>query len=169
MFKFDIIKAANIKDENFPFTWEGTMNIKVKKVLDNAQLPVKGSDGAAGYDVFAATETFRPEKTGPIFEYDTGLAFEVPKGYGMFILPRSGITTKTSFILGPSVGLLDPDYRGTLKFQFRNVSPGTGKKYNVGDKIGQIVVLPVPELNFEVVEELSDTKRGEGGFGSTGK
>lgn len=145
-----------------------SLNVKVKKVLSNAQLPVKGSEGAAAYDVFAATETFKAERTGPIFEYDTGLSFEIPSGVGMFILPRSGITTKTTMILGNSIGLLDSDYRGTLKFQFRNVNPGMGKKYNVGDRIGQIVILPVPEINFQEVSELSDTKRGEGGFGSSG-
>ena len=165
MFKFDRVPVF----ERLPEGIDMGLKVKVKKILDNAVLPVKGSDGAAGYDVFAASEVFKPEKTGPIFEYDTGLAFEVPKGFGMFILPRSGVTTKTSFILGNSVGLLDSDYRGTLKFQFRNMTPGMGKKYNVGDRIGQIVILPVPEINFEVVDELSDTKRGEGGFGSTGK
>ena len=92
------------------------MNIKIKKVLPNAQLPVKGSDGAAAYDVFAAKETFLQELTGPVVEYDTGLAFEIPKGYYIDARPRSGITTKTTLLLGNGCGVIDSDYRGTVKF-----------------------------------------------------
>lgn len=140
--------------------------VKVKKVLPNAVMPVRSSDEAAGYDLTAATEKFRPELTGPVWEYDTGLAFEIPPGYVGLVFPRSSITTKTTMLLGNSVGVIDSDYRGTVKFQFRPIQPG--KKYNVGDRIGQIIIMPVPLVAFDEVDELNDSKRGEGGFGSTG-
>lgn len=146
-----------------------SVNVKVKKVLENAVMPLRGSDVAAGYDLTAATEKFRAEITGPIFEYDTGLAFEIPPGYVGLIFPRSSVTTKTSMSLGNCVGVIDSDYRGTIKFQFRNLNPGMGKKYEVGDRIGQLIIMPYPEVKFEEVSELDDTARGEGGFGSTGK
>jgi len=144
------------------------LNIKVKKVLPNAQLPVKGSPGAAAYDVFAAKETIINGPTGPVVEYDTGLAFEVPPGFYIDARPRSGITTKTSLMLGNGAGVIDSDYRGTVKFQFRNINPAAGKKYNVGDRIGQIIFKKYEEVTFEEVNELSDTDRGAGGFGSSG-
>ena len=142
------------------------LNVKVKKTSDKAVLPIRGSEGAAGFDLTAATETFRAELSGPIFEYDTHLAFEIPKGHVGLVFPRSSITTKTSLTLGNSVGVIDSDYRGTIKFQFRTTPPG--KKYSVGDRIGQIIIIPIPAVTFEEVSELDDTKRGEGSFGSTG-
>lgn len=149
------------------FSKETKMQVKVKKLLPNAVLPQRMTDGAAGFDLTAASEKFRAEKTGPVFEYDTGLSFEIPPGYVGLLFPRSSITTKTNFMLGNCVGVLDSDYRGPVKFQFRNVTPA-GKKYDIGDRIGQIIVLPVPEVEF-LEGELSDSVRGEGGYGSTGK
>lgn len=142
------------------------MQVKVKKLLPNAVLPQRMTDGAAGFDLTAATQKFRQEYTGPVFEYDTGLAFEIPPGHVGLLFPRSSVTTKTSLSLGNCVGVLDSDYRGPVKFQFRNTGPG--KKYEVGDRIGQIIVLPIPEVEF-LEGELSDSVRGEGGHGSTGK
>lgn len=144
------------------------INVKVKKVLPNAVMPIRGSLGAAGFDLTAATEKFRPELTGPIWEYDTGLAFDIPPGHVGLVFPRSSITTKTTLSLGNAVGVIDSDYRGTVKFQFRNVGVAGGKKYNVGDRIGQIIIIPIPEVVFEEVQELEDSNRGTGGFGSTG-
>lgn len=156
--------------EFMPIEKEDLMvNVKIKKVLPNAVLPIAGTAGAAGYDLTAATETFKPELTGPIFEYDTGLAFEIPPGYVGLVFPRSSVTTKSSLMLGNCVGVIDSDYRGTVKFQFRNVNPMAGKKYQVGDRIGQIIIMPYPAVKFEEVDELNDSARGQGGFGSTGK
>lgn len=169
VFKRKPIIGEDIKqyiEENLVVT---DVKVKVKKVLENAVLPVRSSNGAAGFDLTAATEKFRAEKTGPIQEYDTGLAFEIPEGYVGLVFPRSSITTKTTFMLGNGVGVIDSDYRGTIKFQYRNINPGAGKKYNVGDRIGQIIILPIPAVNFEEVSELTDSDRGEGGFGSTGQ
>lgn len=179
MFKFNpslkwLKKAVELEEQyGEPFAMnpnakELRVDIKVKKVLPNAQMPVRGSDGAAAYDVFAAKETFLNEIGGPIVEYDTGLAFEIPRGYYIDVRPRSGITTKTTLMLGNGAGVVDSDYRGTVKFQFRNIAPQMGKKYKVGDRIGQIIFKKYEEVDFEEVTELSETKRSEGGFGSTG-
>lgn len=167
---FKLFKKESNPEVNSPILVEEdyTVNVKVKKVLPNAVLPIKGSEGAAGFDLTAATEKFRPELTGPIWEYDTGLAFEIPSGHVGLVFPRSSVTTKTTLMLGNAVGVIDSDYRGTVKFQYRNVNHAAGKKYNVGDRIGQIIILPIPEVNFEEVQELDESLRGEGGFGSTG-
>lgn len=177
MFKFkpslEWIKKSADYEEKYGIpsaisTKESRLDIKVKKVLPNAKLPEKGSDGAAGYDVFAASEKILNLRTGPVVEYDTGLAFEVPRGYYIDCRARSGITTKTTLMLGNSAGVVDSDYRGTIKFQFRQIAPALGVKYNIGDRIGQIIFKKYEEVDFEQVDELSETNRGEGGFGSTG-
>lgn len=144
------------------------LEVKIKKVLPNAQLPVQATTGAAAYDVFAATETIRNEKTGPIVEYDTGIAVEIPPGYYIDARPRSGITTKTTLMLGNGAGIIDSDYRGTIKFQFRQINPVFGVKYKVGDRIGQLIFKKYENVKFVEVEELSETERGQGGMGSTG-
>lgn len=145
------------------------MEIKIKKLNEEAKMPTRATDGSAAYDVYAVSEKVKMEPTGPIVEYDTGLAFEVPKGYYIDVRSRSSITTKTTLMLGNGCGVLDSDYRGPLKFQFRQVNPVAGKKYKVGDRIGQIMIKKYEDVDFTEVEELSKTKRGEGGFGSTGE
>lgn len=144
------------------------MKIKFKKTSDLAKDPVHGSEGAAGYDLIAATEQVKLELTGPIVEYDTHLSFEIPNGYVGIVTPRSSITTKTTLMLGNGVGIIDSDYRGTVKFQYRQISNIAGKKYKVGERIGQIVIVPITPVQFEEAKELSDTKRGTNGFGSSG-
>lgn len=144
------------------------LEIKIKLNHENAKMPIRATDSAAGYDLTAATETYRKELTGPVVEYDTHVSFEIPEGYVGLVFPRSSITTKTTLMLGNAVGVIDSDYRGTIKFQFRSVNPGFGKKYSVGDRIGQIIIMPYPEISFKEVADLSDTKRGGGGMGSTG-
>lgn len=145
-----------------------SINVKVKRTLPNAVLPMKATEGSAGFDLTAATEKFKPELTGPIWEYDTGLSFEIPPGYVGLVFPRSSVTTKTTLMLGNGVGVIDSDYRGTIKFQFRNVNHAAGKKYNIGDRIGQIIIMPYPTVGFIDASELNVTDRGEGGFGSSG-
>jgi dUTP pyrophosphatase len=145
------------------------MEIKIKKLHEDAKLPIRATDGSAGYDLSAVSEKLKATLTGPLAEYDTGLSFEIPKGHVGLLFPRSSITTKTTLMLGNAVGVLDSDYRGSVKFQFRQVNPAAGRKYKIGDRIGQIVILPVPSLDFIEVDELSDTGRGDGGMGSTGE
>lgn len=145
------------------------VEVKFKKTSNLAKDPIRMTNGACGADLTAATETLRTELTGPCIEYDTHIAVEIPKGYVGLVFPRSSITTKTTLSLGNCVGVIDSDYRGTIKFQFRTIflQGGLNKKYKVGDRIGQIVIVPAPEISFKEVTELSNTDRGTGGFGST--
>jgi len=99
--------------------------------------------------------------------YDTGLSFEIPPGYVGFIYPRSSIRN-TDLSLSNSVGVIDSGYRGGVSFTF-NLKAGGKKIYKVGERIGQLIILPYPTIEFEEVDELSDSERGTGGFGHTGK
>jgi len=144
------------------------MKLKIKKVHEKAKLPKYESAGAACFDLTAATKEFKAHKMGPMFEYDTGLAFEIPEGHVGLIFPRSSITSKTTLSLGNCVGVIDSDYRGTVKFQFRRTNPAFHQDYQVGERIGQMMILPVEQVEIEEVETLSETERGTGGFGSTG-
>lgn len=143
------------------------MKVKIKKLKPEAVIPTYAKPGDVGMDVTAIDCTY-VEKYD-CFEYHTGLAFELPKGYGMFIFPRSS-NRKTDAYLTNSVGVLDGGYRGELMLCFKNRdSRNATPPYNIGDRIGQIVILPYPSVEFEEVSELSETERGDGGFGSTGK
>jgi dUTP pyrophosphatase len=138
------------------------MKINVK-LLDNAVMPTYAKEGDAGLDLTAISEKLYPTYA----EYETGVAIELPEGYVGLLFPRSSITSKTGFILGNSVGVLDSSYRGNIKFQFRHL-PGSSTRYKVGDKIGQLVIMPIPKIELVEVDELSETVRGDGGFGSSG-
>jgi dUTP pyrophosphatase len=144
------------------------MKLKVKKLYDNAVIPKYGSEGAACFDLVAISKELILHKTGPILEYDTGLAFEIPKGHVGLIFPRSSITKSTTLTLGNCVGVIDSDYRGSVKFQFRKTNSMVHIDYEMGDRIGQMMIVPIPSVELEEVTELSDTQRNEGGFGSTG-
>jgi len=136
------------------------MKIRIKKLDENAILPKYAHDGDAGMDVFAQNMTV----TDKYIEYGTGLSFEVPKGYVMLIFPRSSVSNK-HLMMKNSVGVLDSGYRGELKLRFQKNGEDV---YNIGDKIGQIIILPYPEIEFEESASLDETTRGSGGFGSTG-
>jgi len=139
------------------------MDIKVKLLDNKAVLPAYQREGDAGLDLTATSELLTPGYV----EYGTSLAVEIPEGYVGLIFPRSSITSKTSFFLGNSVGVVDSNYRGEIKFQFRHL-PGTpSPRYKIGDRIGQLIILPIPNIQLKVVEELSDTNRGTQGFGSS--
>ncbi|MEG0198936.1 MAG: hypothetical protein RR676_17605, partial [Acinetobacter sp.] len=106
--------------------------------------------------------------------YGTGLAFEIPKGFVGLLFPRSS-NTKKDLVLGNSVGVVDSGYRGEVVFKFRPVMPLDRdiefgpREYEVGDRIGQVIILPYPEIEFLEVDEMSSSDRGVGGFGSTGE
>ena len=104
-------------------------------------------------------------ETDKYVEYGTGLAFEIPEGYTMLVFPRSSVSN-TNLVMANSVGVLDSGYRGELKLRFRK---NGSDDYQIGDRVGQIIILPYPAVNFEEVEDLSESIRGEGGFGSSGK
>ena len=142
------------------------MKVKIKKLSSDAKIPTYANPGDAGMDIYATTMKF----TEDYIEYGTGLSFEVPEGYVMLIFPRSSISNK-DLVLTNSVGVLDSGYRGELRFRFKKLrEPGKLRMdlYNPGDKIGQIMIIPYPTIEFEEVENLSDSVRGVGGFGSSG-
>jgi len=140
------------------------MKVNVKKLDDSAVIPQYATDGSAGMDVTAISMSV----TDKYIEYDTGLAFEIPEGYVMLVFPRSSIS-KYDLVLANSVPVIDSDYRGTVKLRFKPTGIGLGKVYAVGDRIGQVMIVPYPKIEFNETEELSETKRGSGGFGSTNK
>jgi dUTP pyrophosphatase len=141
------------------------VDVKIRKVHPDAVLPKRAHPTDAGMDVTAISM----EMTEDYIEYDTGLQFQLPAGYVMLIFPRSS-NSKKDLLLCNSVGVLDAGYTGNLKFRFKLTTEGyTEKIYNPGDKIGQIIILPYPEINFIETEEFDETDRGDGGFGSSGK
>lgn len=140
------------------------VDVKIRKVHPDAVLPKRAHPTDAGMDVTAISM----EMTEDYLEYDTGLQFQLPAGYVMLIFPRSS-NSKKDLLMCNSVGVLDAGYTGNLKFRFKLTTEGyTEKIYNPGDKIGQIIILPYPEINFVETEEFDETDRGSGGFGSTG-
>ena len=151
------------------------MNVKIKKVHPNAVLPTYAKDGDAGMDLTATSKYF--DEYGNIC-YGVGLAFEIPKGYVGLIFPRSSIC-KNQLLLSNAVGVVDSGYRGEISVRFKPsialdndkyaVTERIYPVYNIGERVAQIIVMPYPQIQFELVEELSQTERGEDGYGSSGK
>lgn len=145
------------------------MKVNVKKLDSNAVLPTYAKHGDAGMDLTATSKSY--DEHGNVC-YGTSLAFEIPHGYVGLLFPRSS-NTKKDLILGNSVGVIDSGYRGEVVLKFRPVMPLERdiefgpREYEIGDRIGQIVIIPVPQIEFNVIDELSTTDRGVGGFGST--
>jgi dUTP pyrophosphatase len=154
------------------------MKVKIKKVNSLAQIPSYAKDGDAGMDVIATSIiSDTPEQ----ITYGLGIALEIPKGFVGLVFPRSSIR-KTGLQLSNSVGVIDSGYRGELQATFNKVFGGEGMYdemkvnqmqpndyYKIGDRVAQIMIIPFPPIEFEQVTQLSETERGEGGFGSTGK
>lgn len=143
-------------------------NINVKKLNDLAKLPTRGSEYAAGYDLYAATSyniEIQPHTTVKI---GTGLSFELPQGTFAAIFPRSGIATKRGLRPANCVGVCDSDYRGEYIVALHN-DTNEVQIIEPQERIAQMILLPFVEMSFNEVNELSDTVRGEGGFGDSGK
>lgn len=166
------------------------MKVKIKKLHENAVIPTYSKQGDAGMDLTAVSRIF--DKDGNV-SYGTGLSFEIPEGYVGLLFPRSS-NSKQDLLLSNSVGVLDSGYRGEVFFKFKPSAiyvdneegldeegesfdfvslPNDGyaqdRFYQVGDRVGQIIIIPYPQIEFEEVDKLTDTERGEGGFGHTGK
>ncbi len=142
-------------------------NVNVKKLRDNAILPTYGSEYAAGADLYACIDDvveFAPGETRLI---PTGLAMEIPVGYAGLIYARSGLATKKGLAPANKVGVVDADYRGEIMVSLHNHSTEI-KTIEANERIAQLVITPYLTAHFELADELSDTVRGEGGFGSTG-
>ena len=141
------------------------MKVRIKKLSENAVIPSYAKDGDAGMDLVA---TKIISNTTFDVTYGTDLAMEIPKGFVGLVFPRSSIR-KYELILSNSVGVIDSGYRGELQATFKKENGLDSLAYKVGDRIAQIMIIPYPPIEFDEVAELSDTERGEGGFGSTGK
>lgn len=152
------------------------MQVNIKRLNENAVIPTYAKHGDAGMDLTATSKSY--DDHGNVV-YGTGLAFEIPMGYVGYVFPRSS-NAKKDLILSNSVGVIDSGYRGEVIFKFKAVDTKyleDGRltyvkkdfmdSYNIGDRIGQIIIMPIPHIEFNLVDELSTTVRGTGGFGST--
>lgn len=138
------------------------MKVRIKALHPAASTPAYAKPGDAGMDLHAVD--FEMDKYGN-YVYRTGLAFEIPDGHVGLLFPRSSVS-KTGLSLRNSVGVVDSGYRGEVIFKFAGNS--NQPAYEVGDRVGQIIILPYPDIEFEMVNKLNETSRGSGGFGSTG-
>jgi dUTP pyrophosphatase len=141
--------------------------IKVKKLHPDAVIPAYAKEGDAAMDLTAVSR--KTDSHGNI-SYGIGLAMEIPKGFCGLLFPRSSVS-KQDLMLANCVGVIDSGYRGEVMLKFKTTPADRfgNKSYAVGDRVGQIMLVPVWQINFKEVEELSDSDRGEGGFGYTGK
>lgn len=142
-------------------------DVRFKKLNDNAQTPKHGSKYAAGWDLYAAIDSavgINPHTTEMI---GTGLAMEIPQKTFGAIFARSGLAAKQGLRPANCVGVVDSDYRGEVKVALHNDTDGP-QIVSPGDRIAQLVVIPYVSINLIESDELDDTERGEGGFGSTG-
>lgn len=138
------------------------MQVKIKKLSPEAVIPSYAKVGDAGMDMVI---TDIKGETEWDISYGFGISMEIPKGFMGLVFPRSSIR-KTDLILSNSVGVIDSGYRGEIQATFKKTG---GAVYKIGDRGAQIIIMPHPSIEFQEVEELNNTERGEGGFGSTGK
>lgn len=145
--------------------------INIKKTDENAKIPTYGSEFAAGADLYAVIHNeenkveILPGETAFI---DTGIVMEIPNGYVGLVYARSGLSCKQGLAPANKVGVIDSDYRGNIMVALYNQSNET-RIVSEGDRIAQIIIQPVEQFGFKVTENLSNTARGNGGFGSSGK
>lgn len=140
------------------------MEVKIKKLHPSAVIPKYAKDGDAGMDL-VATEIIK--RTNTQITYGTGIALEIPQGFVGLVFPRSSIRN-TNLELSNSVGVIDSGYRGELQATF-NIISSDRISYQIGERIAQIIIIPYPPIEFIESDELLDSNRGNGGFGSTGK
>ena len=142
--------------------------INIKKLNENATIPTYGSDFSAGADLYALADepiVIAPHSTVLVH---TGVAMEIPVGYVGLVFARSGLATKRALAPANKVGVIDSDYRGEIMVALHNHGE-EAKTIENGERIAQLVLVPYLTADFDEVDELSDTVRGEGGFGSTGR
>lgn len=145
------------------------MEVKIKKLKDNAVIPTRGTNGSAGADLYACIDESVTINPGELKLIPTGIAIALcDNSHAAFLYARSGLGVKHGICLSNGVGVIDSDYRGEIKAGLCNVSD---KPYTIepNERIAQLVIAPVVIPQFKTVNELGETERGEGGFGSTGK
>ncbi len=142
------------------------MKVKIKKLHEGATLPTYGTALSAGADLYNLSEpvTVLPHETVLIH---TGIALEIPEGYAGLVYARSGLATKRGLAPANKVGVIDADYRGEVMVALHNHSE-TPATVEAGERVAQLVIAPFLRVEYELADELSDTARGAGGFGSTG-
>lgn len=138
--------------------------INIKKTNELATIPKYAHSTDAGMDLVAVSMN----DTDEYIEYDTGIALEIPKGYVGLVFPRSSVS-KLDLVQANSVGVIDSSYRNSIKVRFKKLKDDGVCVYVPGERIAQLIILPYPMIGFNEVEKLSDSDRGLGGFGSTGK
>ena len=141
------------------------LKVKFKKLVPEAVIPTKAHPTDAGFDL-VATSVSEDLKRG-IVSYGTGIAVEIPENHVGYIFPRSSVY-KHQVSLANCVGVIDSGFRNEILLKFRIVQPHISR-YSVGDKVAQLIIQPYPEIQFEEVDELSDSDRGMGCFGSSGR
>lgn len=146
-----------------------SVNVKIKKLYDDATIPTFGSEYAAGADIYAYLPGKEPVEIAPhqTVMIGSGVAVAIPSGYWGGVFSRSGLSSKQGLAPANKVGVVDPDYRGEVKVSLHNHSEVV-QIVKHGDRIAQFVIVPVPRAVYEVVTELDNTERGDGGFGHTG-
>lgn len=138
--------------------------VRIKKLDPNAVIPSYSKDGDAGMDL---TITSQISNTTFDVTYGFGVAMEIPKGYVGLVFPRSSVR-KYDLLLTNCVGVIDSGYRGEIQATFKKTNGLDSIKYNVGDRGAQIIIVPYPQIKFIETDDLSETERGQGGFGSSG-
>ena len=145
------------------------IQVKFKKLSEKAITPSYARNGDAGLDISCIT--YQVDKDFNYIEYFTGLAFEIPEGHVGLLFPRSSVS-KTDLRLANAVGVVDSGYRGEITFRYKfdkNSFFASLKRFEEGDRIGQLVIIPYPKVQLNEVVNLTESERGEGGYGSTGK
>lgn len=140
------------------------MKVKIKRLNESAVIPKYAKDGDAGLDLTATA--YKVNEKGQ-YIYTSDLALEIPDGYVGLLFPRSSICKK-DLEMTNSVGVIDSNYRGPIKSVF-NPTCEDPEIYELGERFAQLIIIPYPKIEFEEVDELSETERGSGGYGSTGK
>ena len=158
-----VLLAIDNDIQNNAMSINTSLKIRLKKLNPTAVTPSYSKDGDAGMDL---TSTTIISHTTDQVTYGTGISLEIPKDYVGLVFPRSSIR-KYDLELTNSVGVIDSGYRGEIQLTFNKVNSKT-TIYNVGDRVGQIMIIPYPKINFVESDELTITERGEGGFGSSG-
>ena len=162
-----LLSSLNRDVQNAVMADVNQLKVNIKKLHSNAVIPSYSKDGDAGMDL-VSTEII--SETTQQITYGTGISMEIPKGYVGLVFPRSSIR-KYDLALTNCVGVIDSGYRGELQATFKKTNWLKGnesEKYQIGDRIAQIMIIPYPQIKFEEVSELSNSDRGMGGFGSTG-
>jgi len=141
------------------------MKIKIKKLVDSAKIPEYQKQGDGGMDLTSTSMIVVDNKDFGYYEYGFGISLEIPENHVGLIFPRSSISN-TGMILSNAVGVVDSGYRGEIKARFKYIR--NSKAYTVGDRVAQLIVIPIPKVEFEEVQKLEDTDRAASAFGSTG-